>query len=154
MSLRTIGFAAAVALIALPAAAQDNGRYQLERGEEGFVRLDTVTGDMTLCRETESGLACDTTRDDTSDLRRDRDRLRDENRDLQRENERLHAELERYEDFSAEEDLPSEEEMEHIANWFERMMTIMMRTARNVEDEMNCEGDDSCDDHHDRHDGR
>ena len=93
MSLRTMGFAAAMVLAALPAAAEENGRYQLERGEEGFVRLDTVTGDMTLCRETASGLSCDATRDDTSDLRRDRDRLRDEVRGLRRENERLRDEL-------------------------------------------------------------
>ena len=59
MSLRTMGLAAAMIIVALPAAGQENGRYQLERGEEGFVRLDTVTGDMTLCRETGSGLACD-----------------------------------------------------------------------------------------------
>lgn len=151
MSLRTMGFAAAMVLFALPAAAQDNGRYQLERGEEGFVRLDTVTGDMTLCRETDSGLACDATRDDTSDLRRDRDRLRDENRDLRRENERLRDELASRDDFS-ESDLPSDEEMEHIATWFERMMAIMMRTARNVEDEANCRDNDDC---HDRDgDGR
>ncbi len=149
MSLRTMGFAAAMVLFALPAAAQDNGRYQLERGEEGFVRLDTVTGDMTLCRETDSGLACDATRDDTSDLRRDRNRLRDENRDLRRENERLRDELASRDDFS-ESDLPSDEEMEHIATWFERMMAIMMRTARNVEDEANCRDNDDC---HDR-DGR
>lgn len=149
MSLRTMGFAAAMVLFALPALAQDNGRYQLERGEEGFVRLDTVTGDMTLCRETDSGLACDATRDDTSDLRRDRDRLRDENRDLRRENERLRDELASRGDFS-ESDLPSDEEMEHIATWFERMMAIMMRTARNVEDEANCRDNDDC---HDR-DGR
>jgi len=145
MSLRTIGLAAAMIMIALPAVAQDNGRYQLERGEEGFVRLDTVTGDMTLCRETANGLSCDATRDDTSDLRRDRDRLRDENRELSSENERLRAELDRRGDFS-EDDLPSDEEMEHIATWFERMMAIMMRTARNVEDEANCRDNDDCQD--------
>jgi len=138
-----MGFAAAMVLAALPAAAEENGRYQLERGEEGFVRLDTVTGDMTLCRETASGLSCDATRDDTSDLRRDRDRLRDEVRGLRRENERLRDELAHYEDYDAG-DLPSEEEMEEIAGWFERMMTIMMRTMRRVEDEMDCEDNDDC----------
>lgn len=153
MSLRTMGLFVVAMLIALPAAAQENGRYQLERGEEGFVRLDTVTGDMTLCRETASGLACDATRDDTSDLRRDRDRLLDENRDLRRENERLRDELASRGDFS-ESDLPSDEEMEHIATWFERMMSIMMRTARHVDDEMNCEEDNSCDDPHHNNDGR
>lgn len=146
MSLRTMGILAAVLFLALPAMAEENGRYQLERGEEGFVRLDTVTGNMTLCRETANGLACDATRDDTSDLRRDRDRLRDENRELQRENERLRAELDDRGVYS-DGDLPSEEEMEHIATWFERMMAIMMRTARNVEEEANCRDNDDC---HDR----
>lgn len=143
MSLRTMMIAAAALLVALPAMAEENGRYQLERSENGFVRLDTMTGEMSLCRETESGLSCEMTHDDVADLRRERDQLRHENRDLARENQRLRDELERRGDFS-EDDLPSDEEMEHIANWFERMMTIMMRTMRNVEDEVDCQNDEDC----------
>jgi len=137
MSLRTMGIAAAL-LLALPAAAEENGRYSLERGEEGFVRLDTVTGEMSLCRETGEGLSCDTARDEVAEMRRERDELRDENRDLRRENENLREEVDRYEEFSTS-DLPSEEEVEEIATWFERVLVIMARTMRNAEDEIDRE---------------
>jgi hypothetical protein len=135
MIVRTMGIAAVALCLVLPAVAQENGRYQLERGDQGFVRLDTVTGDMTLCRETGDGLACDVTRDDDSDIRRERDQLRDELRDLRRENTRLREDLERYEDFSAD-NLPSEEEIEEVATWFERVLIIMARTMRNAEEGM------------------
>jgi len=138
MSLRTMGLAAVVCVIAFPAMAEEAGRYQLERSDNGFVRLDTVTGEMSLCRETGDGLSCETARDDVADLRRERDRLRDENRDLRRENEDMHRELDTRGDYSSD-DLPSDEEMEHMASWFERMMTIMMRTMRHVDEEMNCD---------------
>lgn len=45
MSLRTIGVSVTLAcLMILPVAAEESGRYQLERSESGFARLDTVTG--------------------------------------------------------------------------------------------------------------
>ncbi len=135
MSLRPICFVAAAMLLALPAGAQESGRYSLERGEDGFVRLDTMTGEMSLCRETGDGLSCDTARDDAAELRRERDRLHDENRELARENEQLRDELARYDDFSTE-GLPSEEEIEEVATWFERVLVIMARTMRNAEEQI------------------
>lgn len=51
--------AALAVLVAMPAAAQDDAeRYRLERTENGYVRLDTRTGAMTLCREAEGRLSC------------------------------------------------------------------------------------------------
>ncbi len=143
MSLRTMGLVTVAVLLALPAAAQENGRYQLERGVEGFVRLDTATGDLALCRETGGGLNCSAADEDMRNLRRERDRLRYENRELRSENEHLRYELVHFGENDANE-LPSDEEMEHIANWFERMMTIMIRTMRDVEDEANCRDGDNC----------
>jgi len=133
MFLRTIGVATVALCMALPAAAQNDGRYALERGEFGFIRLDTETGEMTLCRETSEGLDCDTARDNAAEIRRERDELRDENRDLRRENARLNDDLDRYEDFSADH-LPSEQEIEEVATWFERVLIIMARTMRNAEE--------------------
>ncbi|SMD18912.1 hypothetical protein [Rhizobium sp. RU36D] len=40
------------------AAAQETGRYQMERNGDDFVRLDTQTGEMSLCREKEGTLTC------------------------------------------------------------------------------------------------
>ena len=122
MTLRTIGMGIVFAgLVMMPAAAQDGSRYQLERGEDGFVRLDTYTGQMSLCREVRGDLRCEAADDDLADLREENQRLRD---DL------------RHRGDNASNDLPSEEEMEEIAGWFEHMMAIMMRTMRNAEEEM------------------
>ena len=121
MLLRTIGMGLIFASLAIaPAAARDSGRYQLERGEDGFVRLDTYTGQMSLCREVRNDLRCEAATDDIADLRE--------------ENERLRNELRRGGNFSSN-DLPTDEEVEEIASWFERVMVVMMRTMRNVEEE-------------------
>jgi len=42
------------------AGAQDTdaGRFRLEKAGDGFVRLDTRTGAMTLCREQDGALVC------------------------------------------------------------------------------------------------
>ena len=50
--------AALAGLAALPAAAEEAERYRLERTEDGYVRLDTATGAMTLCREADGRLVC------------------------------------------------------------------------------------------------
>lgn len=55
----TLACAAALCGVALlPASAQDLERYRLERTQNGYVRLDTQTGAMTLCRESDGRLVC------------------------------------------------------------------------------------------------
>lgn len=55
---RTAFFMAMAAMFAAPAGAQDVARYRLERTDEGYVRLDTVTGRAALCREQGDQLVC------------------------------------------------------------------------------------------------
>jgi len=43
---------------ACPALAQEVERYRLERTDDGYVRMDTATGRMTVCREQASQLVC------------------------------------------------------------------------------------------------
>src|SRR5690606_28884330 len=43
---------------AAPALAQDAERYQLERTKDGYVRLDTTTGRMSLCEQRGERLVC------------------------------------------------------------------------------------------------
>lgn len=51
---------AVLAGLAGPALAEDAlaNRFQMEKTENGIVRLDTVTGDMTLCVEKDGAIAC------------------------------------------------------------------------------------------------
>lgn len=47
------------ALALMPASAAETAeRYRLERTQDGYVRLDTQTGAMTLCREADGRLVC------------------------------------------------------------------------------------------------
>lgn len=51
---------AVLAGFAAPALAEDAlaNRFQMEKTENGIVRLDTVTGAMTLCVEKDGAIAC------------------------------------------------------------------------------------------------
>ena len=42
----------------MPAAWANEGRFTMERAEGGFVRLDTQTGEMSLCRMQEEQIVC------------------------------------------------------------------------------------------------
>jgi len=56
--MKTAMIAAVLTAIALPAAAQSADRFQMERSGEGFVRLDTQTGDMAFCEEAAGRITC------------------------------------------------------------------------------------------------
>lgn len=52
-------FATGLALVpAIPAAVAQEGRYVMERTENGFVRLDTFTGEMSVCSQAEDQIVC------------------------------------------------------------------------------------------------
>lgn len=61
--MRTVTIAALLTVIALPAAAQPADRYQMERSGEGFVRLDTQTGEMAFCDEVSGRITCRATQE-------------------------------------------------------------------------------------------
>lgn len=52
------------AMLATPALAQETERYRMERTEDGFVRMDTTTGQMSVCQETSGQLVCRTATDE------------------------------------------------------------------------------------------
>lgn len=56
--LLAITAAGLLASAALAQEAGETGRFQMEKSEDGFVRLDTRTGAMTLCREKDGALVC------------------------------------------------------------------------------------------------
>ncbi len=50
--------AIALSVMALPALAEEAARYTLEKTAEGYVRMDTQTGVMSICKEQAEQLVC------------------------------------------------------------------------------------------------
>jgi hypothetical protein len=86
---RLAGVAAALLLLA-PGAAKAGGdkagRYTMSPTEGGFARLDTETGEMSLCKRDGDGeWACEAMPDRQQALRREMEKLERENRELREE---------------------------------------------------------------------
>lgn len=96
------------AMLATPALAQETKRYRMERTEDGFVRMDTTTGQMSVCQETSGQLVCRTATDE---------RLAYEERidDLERRVEALESAR-----GAVQQALPSEQEFEQSLGYMRR----------------------------------
>ncbi|QKV19325.1 hypothetical protein [Oricola thermophila] len=78
MRLVSRKFAAALVAAALgagPAAAADAGRYVMEKTDEGYVRMDTATGEMSICTEKGGQLVCKLAADERAAFQDALDRL-------------------------------------------------------------------------------
>ena len=78
MSLAMLRSAAALLLLAAaPAgAAELSGRYVLEKVPEGYLRLDSATGQVSLCASSEGQWRCSAVPDDTAALTAENERLK------------------------------------------------------------------------------
>ncbi|HMK71331.1 MAG TPA: hypothetical protein VK442_10215 [Xanthobacteraceae bacterium] len=63
----------------------DGGRYTLSKVAEGFVRLDTQTGEVSLCSQRTVGWACQAMPEDRAVLENEIARLRRENAALKKD---------------------------------------------------------------------
>ena len=57
------------------AYAEEAGRYTLEKSETGYVRMDTQTGEMSICEERSGQLVCKLAADERSAFQDEIDRL-------------------------------------------------------------------------------
>ena len=117
--------AALGALAALPVAAQDAERYRLERTDDGYVRLDTQTGAMTLCREADGRLVCTPAAqgaESASETESLRERLRI-----------LEGRVSALESGVPVAGLPPEEEFERGIGYMERFFRMFMGLVREFE---------------------
>lgn len=112
----------AVLLVAagpLSASAEDvaDGRFRLEKSGDAFVRLDTRTGAMTLCREQDGALVCRMAADERAAYEEDLGRL-------EKRVEALEKTLAAGRPLAGgqREDLPSDEEVERSIGIMERFM--------------------------------
>lgn len=114
---------AGASLAAAPGSDEKPGRFTMQPADGGFLRLDTATGDVSLCARAGAGFECKPV-EDGRDLQREVARLTDENRELK-------GEIKRLEDLLGPGDgaarpkprleLPSEEDVDKALGYLERM---------------------------------
>ncbi|CCF17820.1 conserved exported protein of unknown function [Pseudorhizobium banfieldiae] len=106
--------------LALPAYTHaqdaDPSRFQLERTESGFIRLDRETGAVSLCREAEGNLVCRMAADERAAYEKELDLL----------GERVTALEKRLDAQPSQNALPGEDEIEQSLSIMERFMRRFM----------------------------
>lgn len=137
--VRTVVVIALLAALPLPAMAQDSagGRYTMQKADNGFIRLDTLTGAVAMCAKKDSGWTCDPVADTAAASRA-------EIEELKRQNSELREEVRRLEDLLGLNGgpprgprhsfrLPSEKEVDDALNYFERMMRKLQDRLQRLE---------------------
>ena len=116
---------ASAAIAAAPSGEEKPGRFTMQPADGGFLRLDTVTGDVSLCARAGAGASfeCKPVKDDR-DLQSEIARLAEENKELK-------AEIKRLEEMLGLDggppspkprlELPSEEDVDKALSYLERM---------------------------------
>ncbi|MBU2532376.1 MAG: hypothetical protein KKB37_06525 [Alphaproteobacteria bacterium] len=126
-----------LALLATSAAAQDSraGRYTMHKADDGFVRLDTESGAVSLCQKHSEGWRCEEM-PGTAD-RTIIEKLKSENADLKQEVARLEEMLglrgdgkDRGPAFR----LPTEKEVDNALDYFERMLKKFQDRLKRLEE--------------------
>lgn len=113
------------AAIAEPADPQtaENGRYSMTPVQDGFLRLDTRTGAVAMCRVVNGAPECRLAADERAALDNEIGRLQAENRDLRAKAAGARA-------ANPPSNLPSDQDMDRALSFAERFMRGMMRIMR------------------------
>lgn len=119
-----IFLAGIAATLGTSAFAQETERYRMERTEDGFVRMDTATGQMSVCQEQSAQLVCRTATDD---------RIAYEDRidDLERRVEALESAQ-----GTAQHALPTEQEFEQSLSYMRRFFQNFFDTVKEWESDL------------------
>ncbi|PST27262.1 hypothetical protein C7U60_03015 [Mesorhizobium plurifarium] len=114
--------------LTVPAAAQEAspGRYSMQKSETGFARLDTATGEVTLCREKGGELVCRMAADERAAFERELDLLASRVEALEKAVESGET--------AAKPALPDDEEIDRAMSIMERMMRKFMGIVKEFED--------------------
>ena len=123
---RMIACGAVMAMAMMPASAQEVERYQLERTQDGYVRLDTVTGRMTLCAERDGQLVCRMATEDRTAYDNEIDAL-------QARVDALEARITALESGAPASALSEDQEFERTMGYMERFFRRFMGIVKDLE---------------------
>lgn len=120
----------AFALSTAPSLAQEQ-RYQLEKTPNGYVRMDSSSGEMSICEERGAQLVCRVAADERTALQDEVDRLREDLANLQKRVDRIEGNPAG----KTSSGLPSEEEFEKSLSYMERFFRSFMGIVKEQERE-------------------
>jgi hypothetical protein len=127
-----------VPLMAVASAAEPD-RYRLEKTQDGYVRMDTRTGAMSICVERWGELVCKLAADERTAVQDEIERLQTEMKDLsdrlatvQALEERV-ARLENSLSAKIEQSLPTEEDFNRTMSYMERFFRSFMAIVKDFE---------------------
>ena len=147
MSLRRLSMPL-LALLALtvlagatPEGEERGGRFVMTPVEGGFLRMDTLTGAVSLCQRAGGKWACEAVADDRRTLETEMERLGAENRQLNSTVKRLEEMLalpegeggDRRADKGSKFQLPSEEDVDRALGYMQRLMRKFKEKMRELD---------------------
>jgi hypothetical protein len=118
-------------MFAVAAAAAEAERYRLEKSDNGYVRMDTDTGEMSICEERGGQLVCRIAADERSTHQ-------DQVEQLEAAVEALEDRVTALENSLAariEKSLPTEEDFERTMGYMERFFRSFMGIVKEFEQE-------------------
>ena len=116
-------FAAAPALaVDAPDVSTENGRYAMTPAPDGFLRLDTRTGAVSLCTVASGAVACRASAEERRALEDEVDRLTQENARLKQAADPSHP--------ASKYGIPNDQDVDRALSVAERFMKRMMKILR------------------------
>jgi hypothetical protein len=106
--------------------AKPSGRYVMKQTQNGFLRLDSQTGAVSLCTVKDNKLTCQSSADERAALEAEIARLARKNAEL----EKKLADASKSTAQRLREVLPSDKEMDKALSFAEKFMRRMMRIMR------------------------
>jgi hypothetical protein len=105
-----------------PAPPNDSWRYKLQKVEDGFLRLDAQTGQVSHCKARDGSWVCNTAADDREALEAEIKRLSDRVATLEKQS---NDPVNRFR-------TPSDQEIEQVMGFFEKMMKRFRGVVENL----------------------
>ena len=123
------------------ASAQDSrpGRYTMHKTDDGFVRLDTETGAVSLCRKSAESWGCEPMAGTGPSLTAEVARLKSQNAELRAEIKRMEENLGLRGDRNKSAEnrpnfkFPTEKEVDGALDYFERMLKKFQDRLKRLE---------------------
>lgn len=106
-------------------------RYQMEKTANGYVRMDTQTGEMSICEERSGQLVCKLAADERSALQDEIGRLQGEVKAIEERVVKLEGSISQ----KLESALPTDEEFEKTMGYMERFFRSFMGVVKDFEKE-------------------